>query len=106
METPLKTCIHFSKLSFLKKLLCIVLFVCRLLLARGKSRPWEEIIEEMFNITELNTEPLLNYFKPLEKFFDEGAKFQNSSSTGFSEKDFKLFLTSSSASDKDKKGVF
>lgn len=44
---------------------------------KGKSKPWQILVEELFNITEISTQPLLNYFKPLEEFLDKGIKFEN-----------------------------
>ncbi|KAL0271787.1 UNVERIFIED_CONTAM: hypothetical protein PYX00_008780 [Menopon gallinae] len=47
------------------------------LLRKGKSQPAEEILAEMFSITEISAKPLLRYFKPLEDFLDSGRKFQS-----------------------------
>lgn len=65
------------------------------LLHKGKSQPWEVIVADMFNITELNPQPLLDYFKPLEEFLDNGAQF-GFNLTALIGNDLKLFLQTTS----------
>jgi len=81
-------------------------FAYRQLLRKGKSEPWEKIVEDLFNITKLNTEPLLEYFKPLETFLDAGANFKENSTDNtkaFSANDLTSMFTSSSVKTGDKK---
>lgn len=92
-----------SKLFFS---IVINLLSLRSLLKKGKSKSWETLAEEIFNITEISTAPLLAYYKPLEEFLDIGGKFENK--TPLIDPDsFKLFFKTSSLDstpEKEKEG--
>jgi hypothetical protein len=40
----------------------------------GQSRPWQDILKESFGEDTINSQPLLDYYKPLEKWLRRQVK--------------------------------
>jgi len=47
------------------------------MLSYGRSRPWQEVMEEMTGTPRMDTGPLREYFAPLEKWLADYNKKNN-----------------------------